>query len=154
METNGERNRVLYLIKSRGTSHSNQLAEFELTDHGIRILDPYIGPAGVLTGSARLTQEAADTAQSLARAQEIDTRGRDLQRRREAVEAQVAALWRDFEAEADAVQQLRTDAAAGESGRADLRAVMGRHRWAPTSSAGENGTPPPRAGDGPLGDHR
>ena len=154
VETNGERNRILYLIKSRGTRHSNQLAEFELTDHGIRILDPYIGPAGVLTGSARLTQEAADSAQQVARTQEIDTRGRDLARRREAVEAQVAALWREFEAEADAVHQLRTDAAAGESGRADLRAVMGRHRWAPISAAGENGTPPPRAGDGPLGDHR
>jgi circadian clock protein KaiC len=57
LESNAERNRVLYLLKSRGMAHSNQMREFRLTDSGIQIIEPYIGPAGVLTGTARLAQE-------------------------------------------------------------------------------------------------
>ena len=49
-ETNGERNRLLFVLKSRGTAHSNQVREFVLTDHGIELVDVYIGAAGVLAG--------------------------------------------------------------------------------------------------------
>ena len=150
VETNGERTRVLYLIKSRGTSHSNQLAEFELTDNGIRILDPYIGAAGVLTGSARLSQEAADTALNLKRSQEVQSRQRELHRRREAVEAQVAALWRGYETDAEAVQQL----VAEDQDRADrlrgLRQVMAQHRSAPDTRTDDDGRLPEQA-DRPEG---
>ena len=152
VETNGERTRVLYLIKSRGTSHSNQLAEFELTDNGIRILDPYIGPAGVLTGSARLAQEAADTAERLKRAQEVQARQRDLHRRREAVEAQVAALWRGYEAEAEAAQQLAAEDQESADRVRDLRQVMAAHRSAPATATGDDGRSSALRGDGREGD--
>jgi len=58
IEIGGERNRGLYILKSRGMAHSNQIREFILTDNGIQLLDVYVGPEGVLTGSARLSQEA------------------------------------------------------------------------------------------------
>ena len=55
IETNGERNRVLYVLKARGIAHSNQVREFVLTDHGIDLVNVYLGPEGVVTGSARMT---------------------------------------------------------------------------------------------------
>jgi len=56
MEGNGERNRVLYVLKARGMAHSNQIREFLISDHGIDLVDAYIGASGVLTGSARAAQ--------------------------------------------------------------------------------------------------
>ncbi len=58
VEANGERNRLLFVLKSRGSAHSNQVREFVLTDHGVELVDVYVGPAGIVTGSARLVQEA------------------------------------------------------------------------------------------------
>ena len=62
LESNGERNRGLYVLKSRGMPHSNQIREFILTDRGVELLDVYNGSAGVLTGTARLVQEEQDKA--------------------------------------------------------------------------------------------
>jgi circadian clock protein KaiC len=62
LESNGERNRILYVLKSRGLAHSNQMREFVLSDKGINLIDVYVGPGAVLTGSARLQQEAKDLA--------------------------------------------------------------------------------------------
>ena len=58
IELSGERNRGLFILKSRGMAHSNQIREFVLTSHGIELREVYLGPAGVLTGSARVVQEA------------------------------------------------------------------------------------------------
>lgn len=63
VEANGERNRIVYVLKSRGMAHSNQIREFFLTDRGIRLREVYIGPGGVLTGSARVAQEAEERRQ-------------------------------------------------------------------------------------------
>ena len=52
VEANGERSRTLYVIKSRGMSHSNQVREFVMSAKGVGLVDAYIGPAGVLTGTA------------------------------------------------------------------------------------------------------
>jgi len=57
IEKNGERNRLLAVTKSRGTAHSNQLREFTLSSDGIRLVDVYIGPDGILVGSERRAQE-------------------------------------------------------------------------------------------------
>jgi circadian clock protein KaiC len=98
LETNGERNRTLCVLKSRGMAHSNQLREFMLTDHGFRILDAYVGPGGVLTGSARLTQEAADRVAALERRREGERQQRALQQKREQLASQIKALRGEFEA--------------------------------------------------------
>jgi len=92
MEVNGERNRVLYLLKSRGMAHSNQVREFLITDRGIDLIDVYTGPEGVLTGSARRAQEARERAAAISREQNIQRKQRELDRKREAVEARIAAL--------------------------------------------------------------
>ncbi|MCC7144545.1 MAG: circadian clock protein KaiC [Candidatus Eisenbacteria bacterium] len=92
LETNGERNRVLYLLKSRGMSHSNQVREFRLTDNGIDLIDVYVGPGGVLTGTARLAQEARDRAEELDRRQAFLKRKHDLDQRRQALQSQLGAL--------------------------------------------------------------
>jgi circadian clock protein KaiC len=130
MEGNGEFNRVLYVLKSRGTAHSNQIREFLLTSHGIELADVYVGPDGVLTGSARQAQEAKERSDGTARQEELEQRRADLDRRRESVEAQAAALWREFEDEADIVDRLLSDGSTGADDRAVQRVEQGRLRRA------------------------
>jgi circadian clock protein KaiC len=100
IEIGGERNRGLYVLKSRGMSHSNQIREFKLSNHGIELLDVYVGPGGVLTGSARLSQEMKDDAEQLQRQQGIARKQIALERKREAMEAQIVLLRSEFDAEA------------------------------------------------------
>jgi len=52
-------------------AHSNQIREFRLTNHGVELLDVYVGADGVLTGSARLSQETRDKAEQLLHQQEV-----------------------------------------------------------------------------------
>jgi circadian clock protein KaiC len=99
MEIGGERNRGLYILKSRGMAHSNQIREFLLTDHGVELRDVYVGPSGVLTGSARMAQEAEEHTALTARRREIERRQLELERRRKALEAQIAAMRAEFEAQ-------------------------------------------------------
>ena len=99
IELGGERNRAMYVLKSRGMAHSNQIREFLLTSRGIELADVYLGPEGVLTGSARQVQESRERAALLLREQEIQGRQRDLARKREAMEARIVALQKEFEVE-------------------------------------------------------
>lgn len=99
IEIGGERNKGLYVLKSRGMAHSNQIREFRLTNHGVELLDVYVGADGVLTGSARLSQETKDEAEQLLHQQEIMRKQIGLRRRREAVEAQILLLRSEFGAE-------------------------------------------------------
>ncbi|MGB7027864.1 MAG: circadian clock protein KaiC [Candidatus Acidiferrum sp.] len=101
LELNGERNRCLYVLKSRGMAHSNQLREFVITGHGIRLLPVYIGHGGVLTGSSRVTQESAERAEAVQKQQEIERKQQDAVRKRLTIQAQVMAL----QAELDAVEK-------------------------------------------------
>jgi circadian clock protein KaiC len=95
----GERNRILNVIKSRGMAHSNQICEFRLTDRGIEILDTYVGPAGVLTGSARLSREAEDHAAAALRDFDITQKRAMRQSRRRAFASRLAALREEFAAD-------------------------------------------------------
>jgi circadian clock protein KaiC len=130
IEGNGELNRVLYILKSRGMAHSNQIREFLLTDQGIELADVYVGPQGVLTGSARQAQEAQEGSEASARADVLEQRRVNLARRREAVEAQTAALWREFDDEAEVVGRLLSDGSTGVEDLAGQRAAQGRLRRA------------------------
>lgn len=98
-EGNGERNRVLYVLKARGMAHSNQIREFLISDRGIDVVDAYIGASGVLTGSARAAQGALEKAAALACQQEAARRKRELERKREAIERQIRGLRSDYESE-------------------------------------------------------
>jgi circadian clock protein KaiC len=135
-EGNGERNRVLYVRKSRGMAHSNQIREFLLTGQGIELADVYVGPQGVLTGSARQAQEAMERSDGHARLEDLEQRRHNLERRREAVAAQTAALWREFEDEADVVERLLSHGSTGTENRADQRVEQGRMRHADDDGPG------------------
>jgi circadian clock protein KaiC len=91
-ESNGEHNRQLYLLKSRGMAHSNQVREFIMSSEGIKLRTPYVGPEGMLSGSSRLAQEAKDKAAILVRQQEMARRGRQLEHRRREIAAQIEIL--------------------------------------------------------------
>ncbi|MEA2315789.1 MAG: circadian clock protein KaiC, partial [Solirubrobacteraceae bacterium] len=106
LEGNGENNRVLSVLKSRGMAHSNQVREFLLTDRGIELADVYVGPQGVLTGSARSAQEAKEQSEAVERQDDLQQRRSNLARERASVEARVAVLWREFEDESNAVNRL------------------------------------------------
>ncbi len=101
VEANGERSRTLYVIKSRGMSHSNQIREFQMSSTGVALVDAYIGPAGVLTGTARVVQEAREEADAMRRRQDAERRGREIARRRSLIARQILELQTSLEAEED-----------------------------------------------------
>ena len=99
LELNGERNRCVYILKSRGMPHSNQVREFVMSEDGIRLIAPYIGAGLVLTGTARVTQEAREKAEALLRSREIEKKQEALERKRRALDAQIKSLNSEFAAE-------------------------------------------------------
>jgi circadian clock protein KaiC len=105
-EGNGERNRVLYVLKARGMAHSNQIREFLISNRGVDLVDAYIGPSGVLTGSARLAQNALEKAGMLASHQEAARRKRELEHKRAALERQISGLRSEHEASAEELRQI------------------------------------------------
>jgi circadian clock protein KaiC len=140
VEGNGERNRVLYVLKARGMAHSNQVREFLISNRGIDLMDAYIGPNGVLTGSARAAQGSMEKAAVLASKQEAARRKRELERKREAIERQISGLRSDYENETMELRRvdeqvgtstlvLTTErAASGILRQADAKVVAGTRR--------------------------
>jgi circadian clock protein KaiC len=106
IESNGERNRGLYVLKARGIANSNQIREMKITRHGVKLVDAYVGRAGVLTGTARYIQEGKDRLESLGREQEQLQRRRGLERKRRILEARIAALEAEFEVDESEVNEL------------------------------------------------
>jgi circadian clock protein KaiC len=127
-EVSGERNRTVYVLKSRGMAHSNQLREVLLTDKGIQLVDPYLGSDGALTGAARLAQEARERAAAVARQQEVERRRRELARKREALEARLEALRLEFEAEQEETERIIAQEEAREARLLEDRDDMARVR--------------------------
>jgi circadian clock protein KaiC len=138
-EGNGEHNRILYVRKSRGMAHSNQIREFHLTGHGIELADVYVGSQGVLTGSARQAQEAKERADGVSRREDLDDRRVNLERRKQAVEAQMASLWRDYQDEADVVGRLVSHDSTSVENRAGQRATQRRLRRADYDASDDAG---------------
>jgi len=135
IEGNGERNRLFYVLKARGMAHSNQIREFLISNHGIDIVDAYIGVSGVLTGSARVAQESLEKAVVLANQQEAARLKREVERKRHAIERQISGLRAEYEA--DAVELRRI---AEQVGNSTLllntdRAASGLLRQADTKAA-------------------
>jgi circadian clock protein KaiC len=130
IELGGERNRGIYVLKSRGMAHSNQIREFLLTDKGVDLLDVYNGPEGVLTGSMRLVQEARDQEQDRLRKQEQETQRRAYERKRRALEVQILELKGELEAEELAYRNAIGDATARDQRITAERTAIARSRKA------------------------
>jgi len=92
VESDGEQNRLLHIIKARGMAHSRQVREFVLSAKGVQLLDVYVGPSGVLTGSARVAQENCERAEKLERQRRFERQKSELKRKNLELEAQMAAL--------------------------------------------------------------
>ena len=145
LELGGERNRVINVLKSRGMAHSNQLREFLLTDRGVELQDVYLGAEGVLTGSARQAQEAGEKAVAMLRQQEVEGKQRERERRREALEARIIALQKEFEAEEEEAKRLMAQVHASQEVLGKDREEMGRSRKSDTDE------PPARSRKTPGG---
>jgi len=128
LESNGERNRGLHVIKSRGMGHSNQVREFVLSNGGIQLTDVYIGPSGMLTGSARVAQEARERAEHVSLDEEAERQQLALECKRAALEGQIAALRAEFSAEEATVTRIVTQDKLREASVALDKAAMGRSR--------------------------
>jgi circadian clock protein KaiC len=130
IETNGERNRGLYVLKSRGMAHSNQVREFLLTNRGIELVDAYIGSDGVLMGSARSSQIARETAAQVERRFAIEQKRRELRYKQELYEAQLVALKGQYETERDAILRELDQEEARQKVAAEQRVEIARLRHA------------------------
>jgi circadian clock protein KaiC len=106
IESGGERNRGIYILKARGLAHSNQIREYVITDHGLTFRDVYLGAQGLLTGSARMAQEAKEAFDMVLANDEIETKKAVLQRRSKVLEAQIGGLQLELETQGQALQQL------------------------------------------------
>lgn len=105
IETHGERNRGLYVLKSRGMPHSNQIREFLMTPHGVKLHEVFVGPDGVLTGTARRAQEAKTASRAAARSQEVKSKQLMLESRRKLLEGNIAALHAQYQADVSQIEQ-------------------------------------------------
>ncbi len=143
-EGNGERNRLLYVLKARGMAHSNQIREFLMSDRGIDLVDAYIGPGGVLTGASRVAQAAREEAEAVTSQQEAADRRRDLERKREALEQQIAGLRSDFETEETELRRIEEQMSARTRAMTAERMELARLRMADAARAVARAADKPR----------
>jgi circadian clock protein KaiC len=137
IESNGERNRGLYVLKARGIAHSNQVREFVLTNKGMQLIDAYVGSEGVLMGSARSAQYARESAAAVERQQSLQRKHRELQRKQEAYEAQLVALRSQYEIEREIILRELDEAQKREDVAAAQRVEIARLRHADNGVEGE-----------------
>jgi circadian clock protein KaiC len=125
-----ERNRTVFLIKSRGMAHSNQVREYLLTDNGVELRDIYNGPSGALLGSARIAQEALEKSDALKRHDEIDRKKRNLKLKQQLLESQILEMRAQSEAETAQLEVLIKEGEKEEKNLVENRRVMSRSRRA------------------------
>ncbi len=130
IEHKGERNRGMYILKSRGMAHSNQIREFILSDKGIDLVDVYLGPEGVLTGAARVGQESQDKSGAVLRQQELQRKKREYERKRQALEANIAALHEEFDTATEIIDSLSEEEQQRDAVMVHDRADMAKLRRA------------------------
>jgi circadian clock protein KaiC len=128
IESDGERNRGLYVLKSRGMAHSNQIREFLISSRGVDLVDAYIGPGGMLVGAARAAQTSRERAAALANRQEAMRVRRILKRKHTAVERQIATLRSEFAAEEQEAHHVDGQAATRALALAIDHTALGRLR--------------------------
>jgi len=139
LECVGERNRGLYVLKARGVAHSKQIREFVLTDHGAQLLDVYSGPAGLLTGSARVEAEARELEDAAERARMATSKGLELKQKQQLLELEIARLRSAFEQEERALMRDIHDMELREKADDSVRAAIQEARQADHLSRRSNG---------------
>jgi circadian clock protein KaiC len=128
IELNGERNRGMYVMKSRGMKHSNQVREFVIHDKGLELVDVYLGAEGVLTGSAREAQQLQEETGAVLRNHELIRKDREIDRRRKIVESQISNLRDEFEAYQEEIKRTYIEEELRKEVTAKNRAQIVRNR--------------------------
>ena len=106
VENNGERNRIFFILKSRGMEHSHQVRELKFTNQGVELVDVYLGEGIVLTGTARRIQEEKENAANLTRKQEFERKRRDFARQKAVIQSQITALQAQLEREQEDIETM------------------------------------------------
>ena len=101
IETNGERNKGMYIMKSRGMKHSNQIREFVISDSGLELVEVFLGPEGVLTGSAREEHKLIEETDSALKTFALTRKDREIKRRTMELEAKVSTIKAEFDSVVD-----------------------------------------------------
>jgi len=127
-ENNGERNRLIYVLKSRGMAHSNQVREFRLTGHGIDLIDVYVGQGRVLTGTARLAQEQREKEETFERHHEYVRKAQEQESKGHLLRAQITALQQELESTVADRKRLEAQENSRQQMRAQIENEMARLR--------------------------
>ena len=148
VEANGERNRLLFVLKSRGTAHSNQVREFVLTDHGVELVDVYVGPGGVLAGSPAWPSRPPSATAELRAADDLGHRRRELHRSVLEREAHLVAVQDQLDAERAEIDRIDLRERHQVADTEADRSAMSTRRWADAapSNGGQPMTQPGRHG--------
>jgi circadian clock protein KaiC len=109
LESNGERNRGMYIMKARGMKHSNQVREFLITDDGLKLVDVFLGPNGILIGSARTEQQLEEATGLELKHYAGTRRDQEIQRKKTVLEAKIASLKEEFESVKDELNRTHQE---------------------------------------------
>jgi circadian clock protein KaiC len=137
VEFTGERNRTIFVRKSRGMAHSNQVREFVLSDKGIDLVDVYLGGDRVLTGSARIAREAQERAAATLSVQDHQRKLRQLASKRKAIDAQITALQAEADAETEEVHFVIAQDTLQEKATHLNADAMAQQRGSTTTGSGD-----------------
>jgi circadian clock protein KaiC len=137
IESNGERNRGMYIMKSRGMKHSNQIREFIITDDGLDLVDVYLGADGVLIGSAREEQQLSERTGEVLRSHALSRKDVEIQRKRKVLEAKIASLKEEFESVQDELNKSYIEDELKKSIMEKNRKQMTEHRLTKNSMNGK-----------------
>lgn len=143
IEYNGERTRGLYVLKSRGMAHSNQIREFLITDKGVDLADVYVGQGMILTGSARKVQELKEMADATVRREELERVKRELERKRLIMEAKINEVRSEYESAEEELLASVKEQELKEKALASDRSVIAGMRKA-DAAPGKQGPKPKR----------
>jgi len=131
----GERNRALTIIKSRGTHHSNQVRELELSAAGLALADVYSSGGEVLMGTLRWEKEAEERARKLQRHAEFSQKRRELQFAEADIAARIAALQLDLERQRAELTYYTNDDEARQVASGEWQSELHRMRSADGAAA-------------------
>lgn len=131
LEHQGERNRGIYVLKSRGMKHSNQVREFHISEAGISLREVYVGPEGVMTGTARTAQEMREMDVRVAQVEDVERRKSAAEKRKRALEAQIAALEAEMESERIELELAEKSQSRQQERASESRSQMATSRGAP-----------------------
>jgi circadian clock protein KaiC len=138
IESNGERNRGMYIMKSRGMRHSNQVREFVITDNGLDLVEVYLGPDGVLTGSAREAQQLSEVAGAVLRTHALTRKDIEIQRKRKVLEAKITSLQEEFDSVQDELNKSYIEENLKKEIMEKNRKQMIEHRLTKNASNGKS----------------